>query len=473
MSEQRKPSIQKAREAVSFVIGLPGSAMEIPLRPVSKLGTEVMTRTIGRRGARIIEKEYKTQETQQEALIKRPGIGDAVAGIQMAVELIQDMRNGRPEDQAVRVVELASKQIDRFNQPSIKVVEAGRDTAIDKAADALTKGTVNLLTATVLSGLSIEVPAIAAFVASIPVLPELVLGLVVIGGVAAIWQFVRHSRVAGMLNRFIKGHYGLLVEERKRAIEESQAGHPEELYATEEHYSNLRTVARYEASDRNRILRTTRVDKQGVIHTEDKKSGINTKVVVVGMRGNERDGYTYHVIPSKRVKGEVMIEASDENFTRFGVFVEYETGKNPLEEGQEISATLRDGDYPGEAVTNREVPYGPNNEIRYHIEGVLDTDDRNEQLAQQATNAIDLYQTLGFNPETTRGIFYSEQQEVESDDWQKKALFLFPSSHEIEPDEPSLVVNDAMQVLLYQGTYGLSPDVLVGAADIKVVAKES
>lgn len=498
--ERLRKGAQTAGEVALIALNLPGAAIEPGLqwgtRRLLKPVVEVATGTTSPlgNGTRRTEKQYKKRDEFEEFGVTRGGIGDFVEAIQIAGELRDDVRQGSPGKQAARVVARANQSADRHGNPNLDTLSSGRNDYVQRANTMLSRVLVNTLLASWATGglqaglgaVGVSLPAfltvVPAFIASIPVLPEVFAAAAIGGAVAGGIYIFRNARVAKLLNNTINNVFGDRLQRKWRkkpaptesqVIQEMRARESLQwVYESRDGTSKLRTTVVGEEAQRQEVMRHTSVDRNGIMHQFNKKRGIRTSYAIVAKSGSE-----YRILPAKKgKKGKLYVEVPQTSLTEISVVVGYDfTRPRPTDRARHeftsMKAVLREGEYPGEVLTvggamgRKEIPYS--------LTGIQEQPttylfhDFNEEAGRRIDEQLHLEQ-LGFTPDHTRVISFSEQLNSQYQPVAGEPLHLLATTTEVGYPGRK-VITDKLQVVVFgQKPTEPNPEVLEGAIELYV-----
>lgn len=201
-------------------------------------------------------------------------------------------------------------------------------------------------------------------------------------------------------------------------------------------------VAPNEVAAREKLLQGVRVDKDGWAHCVNPLTQRDSFVVAVRV-DDDRNATLVPLILSE--EGELQLPLPADKPSRIGFFI-----------GSTVrgaSTVLRNGEYPGEALTTEVITDTRSREVPYNLSGIRVGIEQNEmKWGEQVGIEADL-QTQGQALTTypIRGVFNRSTKQLGSDNWQDSPLLVVPTTLEdmIIHHDPNQVETDKYQVLVY------------------------
>ncbi len=191
-----------------------------------------------------------------------------------------------------------------------------------------------------------------------------------------------------------------------------------------------------EAEKSVQLMSMLEIDGYGIAHEEDEATGTRTHLVAVRIS----DTKDAEVLPIIKTDDGIAIELPEDRATRVGFFIG--SDKSTL-------AALRQGMFPGLPLTTRSIEGQKNpHEVYINMEGIKPSELEEAFWAEQ----VRLFQDLGFDPKSTRGIFHRSHLPLGTlDAWKTRPLVFLPDQsidmlHHFDQEQ---VRKDRLQIQVY------------------------
>lgn len=195
-----------------------------------------------------------------------------------------------------------------------------------------------------------------------------------------------------------------------------------------------------EEAQRDQLLKFVTVDEHGIARSTNLDSNVTISLVAVRIQNHDAT-----VIPLELDEQGLVMPLPGETGSQIGFFVGHDGYT-------EMAAVIRQGEYPGIPLVTQTVGNERQKEILTGMEGVKASEKDEARWAEQ----IGLYDSLGFDPYKTRGIFSkSHREDPNSTQWKSQRLVVVPDSMRdlVEHHDAFDVTKDSLQVM----TYGIQP----------------